>query len=235
MNIKRLGIAAVALVMIIGLVIFMTWLVGRDQPYVSKVVVTGVTPQQARDVKQRLQQVSNGNWYRLSLASIQKKLQKLPGVDQAVVSRGLPFQLKIQIKPEHLLALWNKHSALNARGEVIQLPPWCQQQCRNALPHLKGPKTKQRQLLSLYQLLQSRTKSAKLSIDSMAKSKQGVIQLHLANGLQITMANEEDLTRWRHFVTVYPKVFGHHKHLEGTQVDLRYTNGMAVHWGKQHG
>lgn len=227
------------IVLLCGVVILLigglTYLLLTPKPRVDKVLVTGANQQQAQLVKQQLQQMSNGNWYRLPLQPIQQQLEQLPGVDQAVVSRGLPLKLQVYIKPEHLLALWNQHHALNERGEIIQLPDWCQKQCQASLPHLKGPKTKHRQLLSLYQLLQSSTKSAKLSIESMDKSRQGVVKLQLANGIQVTMGHEEDLTRWQHFVTVYPKVFGQHKHIEGTQVDLRYTNGMAVHWGKQHG
>lgn len=216
---------------VLGGLAFLTW---SPRPSVSQVKVSGCNQAQKNVIKHQLSQINNVNWFRINLTRIQQVLERASGIDQAVVSRGQPFQLQVDVRPQHLVALWNKHKALNQRGQVIRLPKWCQHRCKRHLPHLKGPKGQQRRLLSLYQLLQSQAKSVKLSVRVIEMDRKGVITVTLANGLQITMGEEQDLTRWQHFVTVYPQIFSN-RHKQGTKVDLRYTNGMAVQWGKQHG
>lgn len=227
---KGASVIGVCLI-VVGCIAFLSW---SEQPLVSKVKVSGLNNAQKSVVKHQLGSLSNDNWFRIDLDKVQKVLQQAAGIDQAIVSRGKPFILNVHIKPQKLAALWNQGHALNQRGQVIRLPDWCQKQCQSQLPHIHGFKSQHRQLLGLYQLLQSQAKSAKLSIETMNMDQKGVVTLTLSSGLQVTMGSEQDLTRWQHFVKVYPEVFAG-RTLQGTQVDLRYTNGMAVHWGKQHG
>lgn len=210
-------------------------IVWYKQPLVEQVEVSGVSQPQQSVIKQTIQTKVHGNWFFINLTNIKSNLEQIPSVDKAVVKRGQPFKLKMDISPQRFAALWNQDYAINPRGELFKLPKWCQKSCQAQLPKLKGEKSQHRQLLSLYQLLQSEAKSAKLSIEQIDMDQKGIMAITLENGLKVIMGGEDNLTRWHHFVTVYSKIFGDRQDLNGTRIDLRYPNGMAVHWGKKHG
>lgn len=163
--------------------------------------------------------------------AIRNALEELPWVEQAEVRRVWPDKLVIQVTEHRPLARWGSDALLNMRGEEFKP--------RNAadwerLAQLRGPNGTQRMVAEQYVDLQEMLRPLALMITHLAVDERRAVSLRLDNGLHLGLGRQDAGERLRRFVRIYAKVL-HPRINEIDRIDLRYTNGISVHWREGFG
>jgi cell division protein FtsQ len=142
------------------------------------------------------------------------------------VRRVWPQSIDIEIVEKNSLARWNDLGLLSTTGEIfnpnkISYP--------KELPQFKGPPGTQMQMLNYYDIIDSLISPLECKIVEMELTDAHAWHIILSNGIKLNLGYKDILTRMEHFVIVYPKIVGS-RASRVDYVDLRYSNGLAVHW-----
>ena len=156
---------------------------------------------------------------------ISAALEKLPWVAQAEVRRVWPDQLQITITAQQPAARWLGGSGqlLNPQGQVFQVPA---AQVPGALPGLFGPADSGPQLLGQLQEFDAVVQPLGLHVTDLEEDARGAWRCILSNGVRLLLGREAPLVSLQRWVAVAPQLQEYM--VQGSTMDLRYTNGFAI-------
>jgi cell division protein FtsQ len=166
------------------------------------------------------------NFFQVNIENLQAALQKIPGLGTAKVRRVWPNRLRIDLYNQDIVALWNQSNLLNIYGEIFPIP---QGISVSVWPQFFGPTDKTIVMIDLYRRMNQLLRPLKLTIDKMYLKDDKSWIIILSSGTELQLGQKHILTRLKQFVKVYNKVFVRPKEL-ASQVDLRYSQGMAIKW-----
>lgn len=164
----------------------------------------------------------------VDLASVRRRVQALPWVDQARVKRRWPNGLRVEITEQVAAARWGESGLLNTRGELFvrdarHVPP--------ELPRLSGPDGTEWQVAQRYLSAQGRLIEAGTRLSALKLDARGAWELELANGIEIRLGRREVEARLDRFIqTALPVMSARAR--EVAYIDMRYSNGFAIGWKK---
>ena len=202
-----------------------------DQPVAGVTVVGETRYLSKRELAATTAKVLSGGLLSADIRQVKEEIQAHPWIYQVNVSRNWPAALRLDVKEEIPVARWGQRGLLNHEGDIF----WPEGAASYAtLPLLNGPSSNTEQMMAQYHDLNQMLRGVGLQVVELSLEARGAWTLRLDNGLQVVVGREHVVERLERFLSVYQsrlKEFAEAGRIE--QVDVRYTNGMAVKWRQQ--
>lgn len=197
-----------------------------DRP-VSLISVQGELQYIDRDAMQQvIQPYLDSRFLTLDLQALQSSLAEMPWVAAVSVQRIWPDQLVIRID-EHLpVARWGDAALLNNVG--VTFTPGDISEFAE-LPRLDGPQRNKRKVMQQYQELNRMLRSHGHSIAALELRERGSWFLTTQDGISMLFGRDQLVDKLQRFLTIDQHLLAERREYIA-QVDLRYSNGMAVTW-----
>jgi len=170
--------------------------------------------------------MAEDGFFGLRVAEIQSQLQARPWIEQVSVRRVWPDRMQIRIREQQPVARWDAKGLLNPRGELFTPQP---EVAIEGLPQLSGPDGHEQRVLAMYAKLRRVLRPLRLGVAQLQLDARRAWHVRLDNGLEMELGRHDPLQRVARFVRAYPAIMatGNGRVMS---VDLRYSNGVAVHW-----
>jgi cell division protein FtsQ len=178
---------------------------------------------QAEDLAKQLLWVKDENFFSLDVHAVKYELEQLALIKSVQVKKVWPETLLVKFKEDIPVAVWNKETLLNPKGEELILPDSFD---ISGLPRLSGPEQEIEQVMRQYQRFQARLTSADAGMINLTMNAVGSWQIKLNNGWTIRLGRqqlEQRLDRAIELLKVLPQE-------KVAVVDLRYGKGAAIKW-----
>lgn len=192
---------------------------------VERIVVTGkLAYTQKLALQEMIQPALIGGFLGADLSRIQRQLEQLPWVYQAVVRRQWPSALEIHVVEQLPIARWGDSSFLNHEGELFHpsgKSSW------EFLPVLTGVDGQEQELIRAYQYISESLRPMALAVSELASNDRGQLRAVLSSGTELLLGSSELSERLDRFTTLY-QASGETISTEIERVDLRYHSGLAV-------
>nr|WP_285229742.1 cell division protein FtsQ/DivIB [Motilimonas eburnea] len=163
------------------------------------------------------------NFFTLDVNQLQENLQSMPWVYSASVRKRWPDRLKVFLQEQRPSAFWNETDLLNIKGEVFNAP---QDKIQAPLVYLYGPEHSSKEVLEVYQQLESLLALNGFSIDGLELTHRYAWNIQLKQGIELKLGREQRVDRVQRFIDIYPLLDAQ----KVAYVDLRYDTGVAVGW-----
>jgi cell division protein FtsQ len=193
---------------------------------IKEVQITGVHHSEQQSIKNLLLPLVNKGFFLVDVDLVKETLMQFPWVSTASVKRIWPGQITIHIVEKVPVARWNDQSLLSSMGEIFNPE---KSTFPAELPQFIAPDGEQIHMLKYYSQLTRLLKPLHMKIVQFELSEAQSWDLIFDNGMKLNVGYKDILTRINHFVKVYPKIIGARAN-QVDYVDLRYSNGLAVHW-----
>jgi cell division protein FtsQ len=173
----------------------------------------------------------NGRILELDLGAIQERLVEEPWINEVEVRRAWPPALQVRLIEEVPVARWGNRGLLNHQGDIF----WPERvDAYKALPELSGPSHETDRIMQQFRDLNSLFIRSGITLVGLELEPRGAWTLHLNNGIKVVAGRDELMPRLRRFIQVYEtQLFKQQESID--EVDIRYTNGVAVKWKKSSG
>ena len=222
------GLGAVALVLAVGGVYqFVDWLRDPHAWPVREVQIEGEFRHLRHEqIAEATRDMLRQGFFGVEVGAVQRRLAALPWVDEAAVRRIWPDGMQLRIREQEPVARWGEDGLLNARGELFRPANAAE---FAALPRLAGPTSLRERVIRRYiefrQALQRIGRHpAGIEVDARRAWR-----VELDNGMKIRLGRQDEVRRMTLFIDIYPRVFAVAEQ-PARSVDMRYSNGFAVHW-----
>lgn len=170
----------------------------------------------------------NGRILELDLGAIQERLVEEPWINEVEVRRAWPPALQVKLIEEVPVARWGNRGLLNHQGDIF----WPERvDAYQALPELSGPSHETVRIMQQFRDLNSLFIRSGITLAGLELESRGAWTLHLNNGIKVVAGRDDLMPRLRRFIQVYEtQLIQQQESIE--EVDIRYTNGVAVKWKK---
>lgn len=165
-------------------------------------------------------------FFAINIDNIRDRLAQLPWVSSIFVKRNWPDQLEIIIEEKQALAYWNDHSLLSKNGELF-FPD--KKTYPLNLPQFLGSNGAQMKMIQYFIAIDRLLKPLHVTVTRLELTSDNAWKIILSNGIKLNLGADEGLGRFKRFVGVYPQIIGD-KAIGVENIDLRYSNGIAVRW-----
>jgi len=202
-----------------------------NQP-IEQVVVAGNTQYLSRGnlvsslVESTQQDRASSTILSTSLDDLLQQSIEEPWVNSASIKREWPPRITVDVQEQVPIAQWGLKGLLNHQGDIF----WPEQKINLAfLPLLNGPSTETARVMDQYHTLNQFFKGSDVLMAGLTLQARGAWTLLLDNKIEVELGREKILARLKRFLQLYR---GHlyARAAEIDQVDVRYTNGVAVKW-----
>ncbi|MCA1779042.1 MAG: cell division protein FtsQ/DivIB [Xanthomonadaceae bacterium] len=178
-----------------------------------------ITSAQVRSV---VAEQARRGFFVIDIDRARRRVEDLPWVAAASVSRHWPDALKITILEHRAVVRWNDETLIGATGEAFRVAGTDGMQ---GLAHLSGPDSRRAEVFQRWKKIRARLVDRALEIDALALDARGAWRLELGNGHQLLLGREHLDERLERYLSVYG---GLAEITRIKRVDLRYPNGLAV-------
>jgi len=222
--------AFVALVVgssVAGLVLMLEWMKDSHAWPMKTVQIEGDLRYINTDALQTfLVPMTEEGFFAVRVAEIQSQLQARPWVERVSVRRVWPDRMQVNIREQQPVARWGKAGFLNPRGEYFS--PQSAVEIAG-LPQLAGPDGHEQRVLSMFAQIRKSLRPLQLEVVQLQLDARRAWHVQLDNGLKMELGRRDPLQRVARFVHAYPAIMAAGSG-RVVSVDLRYSNGVAVHW-----
>lgn len=180
----------------------------------------------AEQLTEHLLWVKEESFFTLDVSKVHQQLQALPLMKRVSVRKQWPGTIKVKIREDVPVALWNDNKVLSASGKVSDLPAGV---LTDGLIQMSGASEQTEQVVRYYRRLQQVLNRQKLKVIKLSVSKVGSIEATLSNDWQVKLGRqyiEERVERLEVILRSIPQE-------KVAIVDLRYGKGAAIRWREQ--
>lgn len=177
-------------------------------------------------LKQQLDRHLGEGFLSLDLNAVKDEVEAMPWVYSASLQRLWPGTLRIYIREQHPVAVWNEDSFLNAYGEVFHP---AEMVAIEGVPALFGPTERAKEILRRYVSYRDYLSSSTAKLVALSLEPRGAWRLTLQNGVVLKLGRDPVEEKINRFIEVYQRGLDQ-KTDEIESIDARYTNGIAVRW-----
>lgn len=189
--------------------------------------VTGTLVGESRtDLERKAGDWIGRSFFATDLSDIKTELEQRPWVESAAVRRVWPDRLEIEIREKKPLAYWNSDRLVSRSGELFAPP---NPEIAGRLPRLAGPDERVKDVIRQARTMSETLSARGLGFAGLTLEQRGAWTLTLANGIEVVLGRDQVEERFERFITVYENRLISRED-EVSQVDARYTNGVAVKW-----
>lgn len=176
----------------------------------------------------------NGSFFSVDLARVRAAFEAVPWVRRAVVHRGFPNRLNVELQEHVAVAYWGGESQsrlINSYGEVFEANVGEVEQ--DMLPRLDGPEDQSAEVLAMYRAIEPLFDSVELPVDQLELSARGSWRVKLDTGAVIELGRgsaDEVTERTRRFLKTLTQVTSRYERRMNAldSADLRHENGYAI-------
>ncbi len=172
--------------------------------------------------------VTNG-FFNVDVKAVRAAVEQLPWVFSASVRRVWPDSLRVRVGEQKPLARWSDRGLVNVYGEFFAPAADSYPQ---GLPVLSGPMELLTQVVDQYLAMAKAARSVGRNITYLAQDQRRAWSMKWDNGVELRLGRSDPYPRLLRFLRVYPDLLAANK-ADLRTVDLRYSNGFAVHWDSQ--
>lgn len=177
-------------------------------------------------VEQELWQQIDRSLLSVDLQRLHESLVSQPWVNEASVKRSWPPAIEVQLSEEVPVARWGNKGLLNHQGDIFW--PELKDEYRS-LPRLSGPSHETVRIMQQFHDLSQLFSRSGVRLEGLVLEARGAWNIELDNGIHIIAGREDLMPRLRRFMDVYVSQLAARAD-EVEEVDIRYTNGVAVRW-----
>lgn len=194
---------------------------------VQSVVINSAFNHASRDqVSTVIEPLLSHSFFTLDLRAIKARLEALDWIYRAEVKRQWPSGLVINLQEQRPIARWGNVSFVSVDGVVFNGNGVL---VSAKLPRLHGPPGTEKTLMNYYLEFNRMLKRNGLSLSELTFDEKHTLTAKLNDGLPIYFGSEELVEKMQRFLAVHSHALADRdKQLD--YVDLRYSNGIAVHW-----
>lgn len=165
-------------------------------------------------------------FFALDLAEVQRAVAALPWVEQVEVRKRWPDTIEVSLREHRAYARWGADRLLSDHGVMFTAEGLEELQ---GLPQLEGPDAQVADVVAFHRAALSAFTGTGLGVSGVRLSARGSWSVTLVNGARIVVGRDDTEARLQRLVRVLPQLLaGEARGFE--RIDLRYTNGFAVHW-----
>ena len=196
-----------------------------NQP-VARVLVTGdLFFLDRREIMAQVPVYQGDRLLDVNLDAIQQRLESMPWIFSARVSRQWPNVISISVVEQKPIAFWNDNLLLNQYGTVFQ---------RNGkpikdLPLLFGVSGNETNIMQRFQEFSQLLAPLGMKIRRLQQNEQQAWEVETDNGIRLQLGNTQAMEKMQRFVFLYENQLKSDGR-SAAVVDLRYNNGAAVSW-----
>lgn len=162
----------------------------------------------------------------VDLKSLYESLVEQPWINDATLRRSWPAGVEVSLTEEVPVARWGDRGLLNHEGDIF----WPELKAEYmTLPKLSGPSHETARIMQQFHDLSQLFSRSELRIVGLVLEARGAWNIELDNGMHIIAGREDLMPRLRRFLDVYAAQLAE-RAAEVEEVDIRYTNGVAVRW-----
>ena len=169
----------------------------------------------------------NDGFFNIDVIGLKQSLLELPWVDEVSIKRIWPDTIIVNIEEQRAIARWKNIALFNSKG-MLFTPPLATFPAN--LPLLFGPEEDVQDVIVNYQSMQKLLAPLNFKITQLDIDERGSWHMIVNGSINIFLGSEDVFPRLQNFAIVYAKVIADHPEKQITAVDLRYKNGVAVHW-----
>ncbi|KGM06632.1 Cell division protein FtsQ [Methylophaga thiooxydans] len=167
-----------------------------------------------------------GSFVDVDVAGIRQAGEALPWVKQIQVRRVWPDTLHLVVEEHKAIARWNEDGLVNTSGAVF-FP--AQATLPKGLVQLNGPNGTSELMARRLVDIQGQVDSLDLRVTAISMDKRRAWQVDFKGGLHLKLGRADGDLRLSRFITVYGSSLNTYSE-QIKEVDMRYTNGLAVVW-----
>jgi len=198
---------------------------------IRHVVVSGnfqhISPDEIRNI---VQDNIKAGFLGIDVDEINTEVIKLPWVQDVSVRRIWPDTLKVMPVEQTALARWNNGGLVNVNGERFMARA---ESYPGGLPLFHGPDNSESYITGIYITANRILSREGQKIVEVILDTRRAVRLKLESEIELVMGRTNNYVLLRQFSRNYNRLFSE-KSGDMDRVDLRYTNGFAVHWKISH-
>ncbi len=162
----------------------------------------------------------------VDLDALRTRLQGLPWVAHARVSRVWPGRIAVHLWERKPYALWGDAGLVDEEGVAFTPPA---QDLPQGLPHLAGPNGRVAEVMQAYQVLTQALAGSAFVPDGLRLDPRGSWTMHTVGGIELRLGEDDPRSK----IVLLQGAVLHtlaEKLDQVAYVDLRYSNGFSVGW-----
>jgi len=203
-------------------------LIGDEQWPIRWLDVAGeLTRTSASQVRGAVADEAGRGFFAVELEAVRQRVEALPWVARAEVSREWPDSLLIDITEHRPVARWNDGRLFSDRGEVFSVSG---SENMQGLARLRGPDSRGEDVLARWLEMRRRLGAVGRDVTELAVDERGAWTVVLDSDLELVLGREQVDERLDRYISVQAALSDLERPLR--LVDMRYTNGLAVRWAE---
>jgi cell division protein FtsQ len=238
LDVKLMNMTAMALMaafVVLGLGVVLRGVSRMPVFDIQAITVTGqVSHSNAVTLRANVASRISGSFFTVDLKRVQAAFEAVPWVRRAVVQRGFPNTLRVDLQEHVAVGYWGadeRSQLINSYGEVFEANVGEVDQ--EVLPVLDGPLEQSGDVLAMYQAIAPLFGGMELPVAQLELSGRGSWRAQLQGGAEIELGRgsvDEVAARTQRFLKTLTQVTS----LYGRQAsavqsaDLRHENGYAI-------
>lgn len=180
----------------------------------------------AEQVRSELSDVLDAGFFAVDLATLRERLEALPWVAAARVSKRWPDTVSVRILERRPVARWAGDTLISDEGVRFDVPG---SQRLQGLPVLTGPDDRFEEVIRRWQEWRRQLTALGQDVDEIHLSDRGAWRLVMSNAVVLHLGRDLSEQRMQRLLALYPALVRGREALP-LAIDLRYSNGVAVRW-----
>jgi len=187
-------------------------------------------------VRNKIEQlIKDEYFFNIDLTKIHEQLVYLPQVASLNIRKIWPNILVVQVVEQTPVAKWGENQFLNNRGQIFDIERDAEHLDVKDLPKLTGDNSMQEAVMKQYRLFSSLLNPFKFTVMELNlkgySSWQLKVKSKFGNMINLMVGSGQIIQKIERFGLWYNKL-SQNEIIQIKQVDLRYSNALAVSWKK---
>lgn len=171
------------------------------------------------------------NFFTVDLAELHEVAARFPWVSSVQVQKQWPDTIRVRVSEHVPVAHWNEGRLLSREGEAFSVPEADDLQ---GLPWLAGPEGRLDEVIGHWREFNDRLAPLGLEITRIELDRRGAWSMLLDNGTRVQLGRDNTHERLARLIASWEPLLRRGE-TAPRDVDLRYTNGIAVAWARAPG
>lgn len=168
--------------------------------------------------------------FAVNLRAVQAKVDALPWVAHAQVTRDWPDTLTVQVVEREPFARWGEHGLLDTEGRSFTPASTDRSASQwHALPQLAGPPGQQQDVMQTWKQFSTGLAGTPFALAGLSQDARGDWRAQTRSGVTLRLGRDDPVTKLHLLRNTIPHALAG-KLDQVAAIDLRYTNGFAVSW-----
>jgi cell division protein FtsQ len=218
---------ALAMLAIAGISWVSVGIVAEDRWPIRWLEVNGAFQRvSAEQLRASLQPLISSSFFTADLGELRDAANKISWVSRVSVQKKWPDTVSVLIEEYLPIAHWNRGQLISNQSVAFTVP---EADGIQGLPWLRGPPEQLEKVLENWARFNIALGPTGLEIEELAVDRRGAWAMVLNNGTRVQMGRDSEMERLERLLRSWPLLLQEHA-MAPMDVDLRYTNGIAVLW-----